>query len=464
MASHLAVVVEKFYTRSGKMTRRIKVVMVPFSYPDYPEEVINKYVKESIKVISDLDIQLVTTKVVKESKNVEEATTTIRSTDFDFIIALVVSWVEAPHVVATLRDFFSYPILLWSHTPYQQDGERITLGGIPAAGVIRETLEEMKANFEFIWGMPDSEDVKRKILSFGRTARSLRALSKSQVGLLGYFSMGMYTGGFDHTKIRKLIGPEIIHLGQYYIVKRSEQVESSEVQELVQKSKREWALASGVTEQLLTKAMKVYLALKNLVREYELDALTIKCQYELSREWGFAPCIPLSMLGDEIVSSCEGDVPLVISQLLLHYMSGKTVGYGDVHDILPDNSVILAACGFAPLSFALEKPRIGKHTALYEGLLNCSVYKEGEVTLCRLASDGDGYKMHITSGKAVIPPPFHEINCPPYAGTKIILDDPAEQFMQKLMSQHYAIVYGNFREELLRFCHLLQIRPVIPGQ
>jgi len=446
------------------MTRKIKVVMVPFSYPDYPEEVINKYVKESIKVISDLDVQLVTAKVVKESKDVEEVITTIRSTDFDFIIALVVSWVEAPHVVATLRDFFSYPILLWSHTPYQQNGERITLGGIPAAGVIRETLEEMKANFEFIWGMPDSEDVKNKILSFGRTARALRALSKSQVGLLGYFSMGMYTGGFDHTKIRKLIGPEIIHLGQYYIIKKSEQVKSSEVQELVQKSKREWVLAPEVNEELLVKTMKVYLALKELVKEHCLDALTVKCQYELSREWGFAPCVPLSMLGDEIVSSCEGDVPLVISQLFLHCISGKTVGYGDVHDILPDNSIILAACGFAPLSFALEKPQIGKHTALYEGLLNCSVYKEGEVTLCRLASDGDGYKMHITSGKAVIPPPFHEINCPPYAGTKIILDDPAEQFMQKLMSQHYAIVYGNFREELLRFCHLLQIRPVIPGQ
>jgi len=446
------------------MTRKIKTVLVPFSYPDYPEEVVSRYVKASEKTICDLDIELITTNVVKGVKDIEEVVKTIRCADFDFIIALVVSWVEAPHVVGTLSDFFSYPILLWSHTPYKENEEMITLGGIPAAGVIRETLEEMGVRFEFIWGMPDSKNIKNKILSFGRTARSMRALSKSRVGLLGYFAMGMYTGGFDHAKMRNLIGPEIVHLGQYYIIKKSERIKSSDIENLIQKYKKEWSLAPEVDEEQLAKVMRVYLALKELVKEYSLDALTVKCQYELSREWGFAPCVPLCILGDEMVVSCEGDVPLVISQLLLHYISGETVGYGDVHHMLQDNSILLAACGFAPLSFARGKPQIKKHTALYEGLLNSSVYKEGEVTLSRLASDGNGYKMHITSGRAVVPPPFREINCPPYPGTKIILDDPAQDFMQNLMSQHYAIGYGNFREELLRLCRFLHIRSVVPGR
>jgi len=446
------------------VARKIKVVMIPFSYPDYPEEVVNKYVKESTEAVSDIDMQVVTTNVVKKAEDVERAVATIRSTDWDFIIALLVSWVEASHVVATLRDFFSDPILLWAHTTYQENGERVTLGGIPAAGVIRETLEEMSAHFDFIWGMPDSEDVKKKTMSFGRTARCVRALPMSHVGLFGYPSMGMYTGGVDHTKIRKLIGPEIVHLGQYYIIKKSEQISSSNVQELVQKSKKEWALAPEVNNQLLTRVMQLYSSLKKLIEEYRLDALTIKCQYELSREWGLAPCVPLSILGDEVVASCEGDVPLVISQLILHYISEKVTGYGDMHDILSGNSVLFASCGFAPLSFAVGKPQIGKHTAQYEGLLNSSAYKQGEVTLCRLASDGNGYKMHITSGEVVVSPPFREIDCPPYPLAKIILSDPAEQFMQQIMSQHYAIVYGNFREELLRFCRLLQIRPVVPGQ
>jgi L-fucose isomerase-like protein len=151
----------------------------------------------------------------------------------------------------------------------------------------------------------------------------------------------------------------------------------------------------------------------------------------------------------------------VISQLILHYLTGNVTTYGDVHDILKDNSIIIGACGFAPLSLSSGKPRIGKHTALYEGLLNMSPYKEGEVTLIRLASDGEGYKMHIVTGAAKISPPFHELNCSPYAIMKVVLDGNVGSFIQNLMSQHYAIVYKDVKKELLELCRLLKVRPVV---
>ena len=186
----------------------------------------------------------------------------------------------------------------------------------------------------------------------------------------------------------------------------------------------------------------------------------MKCQYELSRVLGLAPCVPLSLLGDEIVTSCEGDLLLVVSQLILHYLTGEPTSYGDLHHV-QGNHILWGACGFAPLSYAAGIPIINKHTALYEGLLNSSPYRTGPVTLARLAARGAGFKMHVAAGEAVPPPSFREVGCPPYPLTEVALEGDVGRFMQNLGSQHYAIAYGEVVEELVELCDLLGIEAVI---
>jgi L-fucose isomerase-like protein len=110
---------------------------------------------------------------------------------------------------------------------------------------------------------------------------------------------------------------------------------------------------------------------------------------------------------------------------------------------------------------AQGKPKVDKHTAIYMGLLNSTIYNTGKVTLARLASDKNGYKMHIAVGEAMVPEPFHEIGCSPYPSMTVKLDGDPYHFGQHLMSQHYAIVYGDIKKDLLELCNLLDIRPVL---
>jgi L-fucose isomerase-like protein len=433
---------------------------VAFSYPDYPRELVDRFIRESEEAVKAAGVKLVVSEKVVFYKDAEKALASLRQSDWDLLIALIVSWVEAPNVIAVLKEFSHKPILLWSHTMFKEKGETLTLGAMPGAGVIRETLEQMGFKFKFIWGMPDEEDVKREIRSFARVAHAVNKLSKSKIGLLGYASMGMYTGTFDHVNVRAKIGPEIEHLDQYVVVKKMSEVDDREAEELVGKVKDLWEVSEKVTDEDLKRCMKMYLALKSIVHEFGWNALTVKCQYELSRYFGLAPCIPLSMLGDEVTCSCEGDMPLLITQLIMHYITGETTTYGDVHNIY-GRTVLLGACGFAPFKLALGKPRVDKHTALYQGLLNTTSYRRGRVTLARLASDKDGYKMHIATGEADLPEPFHEVGCPPYPSMKVTIDGDAYHFGQHLMSQHYAIVYGDIKKELIDLCNLLNIKPVI---
>jgi L-fucose isomerase len=434
-------------------------MLVPFAYPDYPSEKINHQIELSQRALADAGMKVICTNAVIELDDIAPALTTLRQTEFDLIVAILVSWVEAPLFVATLRPFFSSPLLLWSHTIFTENGVGLTLGALPAAGVLRETLEEMQANFAFVYGMPDETKLVQDILALARPAAAIRALSSARIGLVGYASMGMYTGTIDHTQLRRQVGVEIDQIDQYELVERFHKIGDDQVQALRPQTDA-WDLSSLIVNNDLSKMFRMYAAIKFLAEERRWNALTIKCQYELSRTFGLAPCMPLSILGDELVSSCEGDVPLVVSQLILHYLTGEPTSYGDLHNVTPTHT-LWGACGFAPLSYAAGKPTVNKHTALYEGTLNSSPYKTGRVTLARLGAHKQQFKMHIATGTAELPPPFHEVGCPPYPFVNVAMDGDTAAFMQQLSSQHYALVYGDVRAELETVCQLLQIKAIV---
>jgi L-fucose isomerase-like protein len=435
------------------------VLVIPFSYPDYPPEDIRHQIDVSIAALAEAGLRVLHTPAVAAPDDVAGAVEMLRIGDYDLIVALVVSWVEAPLFVATLREFWHRPMLLWSHTVYYEKGVGLTLGALPAAGVLRETLEEMEAKFAFIYGMPGDEGLMAPVMAFARSAAAVRALSTARVGLLGYASMGMYTGTIDHTQLRRQVGPEIDHLDQYELVVAYDSVREEEVETLLVGA-QEWEQSEQVSEADLRKVFRMTLALKKIVREHAWDAVTVKCQYELSRTFGLAPCVPLSILGDEVVASCEGDVPLAVSQLILHYLTGEPTSYGDLHNVT-DSNTLWGACGFAPLSYAAGKPIINKHTALYEGLLNSSPYRPGRVTLARLGARRGRFKMHIATGEAVLPPPFHEVGCPTYPFVDVVMDGDPHEFMEEIASQHYAIVYGDVGDELEMLCDILDIEPIM---
>jgi len=88
-----------------------------------------------------------------------------------------------------------------------------------------------------------------------------------------------------------------------------------------------WNMLPAVTPAYINRMYRMYAAIKGLTMDNHHNALTIKCQYELSRTFGMAPCMPLAILGDETVVSCEGELPLVVTQLILHYLTGTPTSY-----------------------------------------------------------------------------------------------------------------------------------------
>jgi L-fucose isomerase-like protein len=101
---------------------------------------------------------------------------------------------------------------------------------------------------------------------------------------------------------------------------------------------------------------------------------------------------------------------------------------------------------------------------LGEGLLNVSKLKTGKVTICRLGSSGDKYALHIMTGTAGVPPKWEEAGwaqpAPQLPSLEIVFDSSVEEFVQKVMSQHYVLSYGDNRRVLESLCSILGVRTV----
>lgn len=127
--------------------------------------------------------------------------------------------------------------------------------------------------------------------------------------------MGMYTATFGHISIGKKIGPEIDHLGQYILIKRTEKVKDKEVRKVMERVKKKWDIGKVVNKKDLEKTLKMYIALREIVEDFDWQTFSVKCQYELSKYYKMTPCVPLSMMAEEIPCSCEVVVyPSIVSR------------------------------------------------------------------------------------------------------------------------------------------------------
>ena len=204
--------------------------------------------------------------------------------------------------------------------------------------------------------------------------------------------MGIYTATFDAVSLRRKIGPEIHHIDQWLLIKRIEEVAASKAEAVADELTREWKLGPNVTRAELVKAGRMAVALRELAAENHLDAINIKCHYELSEIYQFTACVPISILSKDIVCSCEGDMFATMSQLMLHYLTGNQTVYGDIHEVFPPDRLTIACCGFNPIGMCDPNCRmISRWASNFQGIMNSSPYQTDQrVTLARMAAKGEG--------------------------------------------------------------------------
>lgn len=442
---------------------------VSFMAPAYTQDTIEllKKVAESAKeALISMGIKVTANAgPVIELSDVDPAVAALKCEDFDFLTALLPSWAEPPMIVNTLMHFRNRPILLWTLSSFKEKGVLIAPAGAAGMSAVMQPLKTMGFKIKMVFGNPDSDDVQKGIVSYAHACEAVSRLASSRIGIFGYADMGSYTAGFDQTSLRSKIGPEVEDYEVHRLLLGADEIKDEEADKFITKRFKGWSIDKEIAKNDLRKAVKIYLSLKKIIDERKFSAVSMKCVYGLPIYYGITPCIPLSLAGAEVPVVCECDVLGLVTELIMDYVSGQRSVYLEFYDIF-DDRILMGVCGMIPQSALEDTPRLYRYAwGKLTGLMTVGSMKTGKVTLARVASVGDRFRIHVTVAEAQKPRAWHEIGwqleAPVYPSLEIVLGNKTKEFTENILAQHYHVIYGDYTKELTELCRILGIDIVV---
>jgi len=418
------------------------------------------------KQLSDAGIELVRTDpVFGEGKEPQQAIAELKKKDWDFLIANIVNWIEVRGVTRVLLEFRDRPMVLYSFGGFTEGDTLIS----PAAGAgttaIRYPLEQWGFKFKYLFNGPDSPMDVDGIIKFGRAAQVAKRLRKTRVGMVGFNDMGLYTTCFNALRLRDQIGPEIESVDMMQLERKINALDAHAVKDEIAKITKEWEYPLGKPkDEVIERAIRMYMATVEICREKNFSGFSYKCVDGVDLEMGLTHAVPSALVASAGIPYVdENDVGNLVAELMLKWLSGGEVMFVEHYEHHPE-WILLGEDGYIPNGMMDGNPQIKDvSTVLLGGIAHCSKMKQGRMTLACLSEDHDGYRMHIVTGEGKEPPQWVEMGVPlpSWPSVKFFPDSSVRSILDHVQSQHFAAVFGDYVQELVDLCHLLDIKPVL---
>ncbi|MEM1668141.1 MAG: L-fucose/L-arabinose isomerase family protein [Thermofilaceae archaeon] len=345
-----------------------------------------------------------------------------------------------------------------------------------------------------IIGDPGDPKVKEKVRKWVMAATAAVNLRNEVYGMYGGHSMGMETGYFHLVPIQRYFGTTVYQIDQLLIVEKMREIPDEEVEKgvkwLEENVGRIEYDGKMLTRETLAKQVRLYLAVKRLNEEYGFDFCGIKGQRELS-EHVVIPDVAEMLLNDPYdwngpkeptVCATEADSLGALTMQILKYVSGGLpVLFMDVRLYHPDlgiwdfcNSGVHASW-YAARSYDprenLRKVTLYPALELYFKAGGASVSFDaapGELTFARLGLYKDQLYMVIVKGEAaeLDEETRRRINAqtnPTWPHVHARLNCSYEEFIEFFPANHIHAVAGDRVEELLLFCEITGVKPILLG-
>lgn len=132
-------------------------------------------------------------------------------------------------------------------------------------------------------------------------------------------------------------------------------------------------------------AEAVYERLKELVKKYDLQGVTLRC-FDLLSTVKNTGCIALSKLNDEgIPAACEGDIPVLLTMMLCQKLTGEYCFQVNPARIQADGEMLFAHC-----TLPLKMTEKHEYTTHFESGIGVAIHGDlptGDYTLVKLSGD-----------------------------------------------------------------------------
>lgn len=446
---------------------------VGFGEVNSPRDLIESKVARAARALEERGLALVSAPPVCDDPAGETEARAIEALSrapFDLLVVCIAGWIPSQTVINVISEFAHKPMVLWGLTGHVQSGRLITTADQAGTSALREPMAALGFRFRYVWDTPEAPYAAAdEVVAFARVAAAAARLRRARVGMMGYRDMNLYGTQVDGVSLRRVIGPEVEVFDTLEVAQLMEGVDPGEVRQTLGELRAEWTFDEPVPDSALEKGIRMYLALMAKVRERRYEAVSLVDVYGVKKLLRFPPAMVLMLLADKggVASIPENDGLGAVTQLIVRYLTGQAAPYLEFYEYYSDR-LLMGVPDYVPSAVVEGAVRVRPWPGfggLSDGILNVSRLKTGRVTICRLASRGDRYRMHLATGEAVTPRPWEEAGWEPPApqlpSLEVIPDTPLQAFAENVLSQHYILAYGDQRRPLSDLCRLLGVEVVL---
>ena len=257
--------------------------------------------------------------------------------------------------------------------------------------------------------------------------------NKDRLGVIGKPSDWLIASNVDYDNALKYHNIELVD------------IDINKVVEYYNGELKEFTYNFDYDQEEIDKALKLHRVLLKIKEEYNLKGLTIRC-FDLLSVLNTTACLSLSLFNkDRITSTCEGDIPSMISMHILNRLTGQVGFQANPSRIdIKSKKMVLAHCTLPidmPTSYTLDT-----HFESGIGVAVKGKLKEEVITIFKLSRNLKDY--YVSTGKII-----RNLNEDNLCRTQIEIsvDDDIEYFLTRPYGNHHIIIYGDFKEEIKKY-------------
>lgn len=385
-------------------------------------------IKSAITPINEGHVRNFLSRIEKAGDFSFEKISTDAYADADFCLIFVLTGGTEGIFLQNLETYTTKPCYL------------LTSGESNSLAASMEILSYLKSHSykgEILHG--DADHIAERVVNLFRKDRTLRKLRGAKVGTIGGSSDWLIDSDPDEAAYREKLGIGIVHIPM------------SEFLEEIRKGgyeENQWTeklLSLGYDGEEMRKALDVYGAAKRLVTKYDLAGVTVRC-FDLLTTVHTTGCLALAILNAEgIYAGCEGDMPSLISMMILGEISQKPVFMCNLNRIDTANKEMI----FAHCTLPVNMPYTMSLTTHYESGIGVAIagsIPEEDFTIFKISKDLSRY--FASEGKII-----ENRRDPNLCRTQIKVGlENYEYFLTDPIANHHVVCVGKFKGALEDFC------------
>jgi L-fucose isomerase-like protein len=254
---------------------------------------------------------------------------------------------------------------------------------------------------------PFSKAFEQQIEVFDKICKIVKGMKRMTVGAIGARTTAFKTVRYDELTLQKYgITTEVLDLSDVF-----NRVRKLDIASISAKTKAErlinYTNFDKVPKRSFENLVRLGVVIDEIIKEYNLNTLALRCWMEIEIEFGVAPCVLLSEINDRgFPAACELDICNAITMYGLNLASGKPAtcldwnnNYGEDPD-----KCILFHCGPVPQSLMTAKGEVIDHPMFAKSLgdgygFGCNVGRIAPNKITFASSKTQDGKLHVYLGE-----------------------------------------------------------------